>query len=70
MTGNSGLRITIDLRGKLFWFTLTLGGQQHESSRGYQSAVEALEQAELYRRLLRLAKMREQEKVKRLAESQ
>jgi hypothetical protein len=70
MTGNTGLRISLDLRGSLFWFTITLGGEQHESSRGYTTAVEALEQAELYRRLLRLAKMREAEKVKRLAESQ
>jgi hypothetical protein len=67
MTGNTGMRYTIDLRGSLYWFTLTWGGAQHESSRGYTTAVEALEQAELYRRLLKLGKWREQEKLKRLA---
>jgi hypothetical protein len=69
MTGNSGLRITLDARGSLYWWTLTTGGQQHDSARGYSTAAEALEQCELYRRLLKLGKWREQDKAKRLAEN-
>ncbi len=67
---NTGLRIIIELRGNLYWFTITQHGEQHDSGRGYTSTQECLEQAELYRRLLRLGKWREQEKAKRLAENQ
>jgi hypothetical protein len=67
---NDGLRITLDLRGNLYWWTLTTGGQQHESSRGYTTPVEAVEQCDLYRRLLKLDKWRAREKEKRLAENQ
>jgi hypothetical protein len=66
---NSGLRIVLDLRGKLFWWSFTQGGQLHESSRGYTTAAEALEQCELHQRLLRQAKWREADKARRLAEN-
>jgi hypothetical protein len=69
MTGNTGLRIALDLRGSLFWFTITRGGEQHESSRGYTTASEALSESELYLRLLRIGKRREQDRARRLAEN-
>jgi len=62
------LRITLDQRGKLFFWSLTERGEQHESFRGYTTLLESCR--DLYRRLLGLAKWREQEKQKRPAERQ
>jgi hypothetical protein len=68
---NIGLRFVVELRdGNSYWWALTTGGTLHESARGYSTAVEALEQADLYRRLLKLDKWRAKEKEKRLAENQ
>ena len=50
---NEGLRIVLDLRGGKFWWTLTERGEQHESRRGYSTLHEAVEHAELYRRMLK-----------------
>ena len=65
---NDGLRITLDRRGRLFYWTLTEHGQEHSSSRGYTTLVEAVEQADLYRQALKFGRWREKEK--RLAENQ
>jgi hypothetical protein len=67
---NDGLRITLELRGTLYWFAITERGELHDSARGYSTLGEALEHAELHRRLLKLGRWREQEKTKRLAGNQ
>ena len=67
---NTGLRIVLELRGKEFWWSFTQGGMQYEGSRGHPTPAEALEEAELHQRLLRLAKWRNQERARRLAENQ
>jgi hypothetical protein len=67
---NSGLRIILDQRDKLFWFSIHERGELHESARGFATAIEAVEQADLYRRLLKLDKHRQREREKRAAENQ
>jgi hypothetical protein len=61
---NSGFRIIIDQRGPTYWWSFTQNGQRHEASRGYSTLNECVDQVDLHRRLLRLAKMREADKAK------
>jgi hypothetical protein len=64
---NDGLRIIFELRGTLYWFVITERGEQHESARGFTTLHEALEHAELHRRLFKLGRWRDQERAKRQA---
>jgi len=67
---NDGLRIILDLRGNLYFFSIHERGELYESGRGFTTAQECLEQADLHRRLTKLGRWRDQEKAKRIAENQ
>jgi hypothetical protein len=67
---NDGFRLVLETRGRLWFWSFTSNGNLHQSTRGYTTASEALQESELNQRLLRQAKWREQDKARRLAENQ
>lgn len=59
---NDGFRLVIDQRDRFYFFTIHDRGEMHESSKGYSSLLEAVEQADLYRRLAKLGRWRDKER--------
>jgi hypothetical protein len=67
---NSGLRFVVELRDDgRYWFSFTDRGELREGQKGYASLEEAAQEAALHHRLVKLARWREREREKRLAEN-
>src|SRR5215467_1625909 len=64
---NDGLRITIDMRGGKFYWTITDLGFQYDSNRGYDSIVDAAHEAAQYHRQVKLGRHFRKQREARLA---
>ena len=54
--GNDGLRCTIDRRSGRYFWSITDLGELHEDKRGYDTSIEAVNEADQYRRQIELGR--------------
>jgi len=52
--GNDGLRVVLDRRGGRYFWTLHESGELHEGKRGYDTPIEAVNEADQDRRQIDL----------------